>query len=391
MLNLSEASNFLVGQKMFQILAKAQFMETKGHPIIHLEIGDPDFNTPNHISEAAINSIKKGNTHYTNSNGIIELREYAKVVTKKSRNFSPDLDQLLVTPGANFQIYLALACLINKSDEVIVPNPSFVSYSSIINFLGGKVVDLPLLECNKFIPDISTLENLITKRTKVIIINSPNNPTGSILPENIVREIYKIAEKYNLAIISDEIYSRMLYEDSDTKFFSSSMIDQCKVRTILINGFSKSYAMTGWRIGVMTAPNFLINKMNLLLESTLSCVSKFIQDAALEALKSEQNEIIDMVKEYRNRRDLIYKRLNKIKNISCISPSGAFYIFANIKKLGISSEEVTNIFLEKLNIAVCPGSIFGSYGEGYVRFCYANSFKNINLAMDRLENYYGTE
>lgn len=389
MLKLSNSANHLVGQKMFQILSKAQKLEQSGKNIIHLEIGDPDFDTPEHINNAAINSINNGDTHYTNSLGILELREYARCVTEKSRFFKPDLDQILVTPGANFQIYLALACLVNIDDEVIVPNPSFVSYSSIVNFIGAKVVSLPLKENNNFKIDPDALEKRITKLTKVIIINSPNNPTGSILSKSDIEKIYEIASKHNIAIISDEIYSRMLYEDSDINFYSPSMIDNCKERTILINGFSKSYAMTGWRIGVLTAPNYLIQKMGLLLESTLSCVPKFTQYAALEALKADQEEISAMVGEFRKRRDYIINRLNKIDGFSCVIPHGAFYAFPNITRTNLKSEELADLLLEKLDIAVCPGTIFGSEGEGFLRFCYANSIENIEVAMNRMENFFG--
>lgn len=391
MLKLSDSAGKLVGQKMFQILSKAQKLEQLGKPIIHLEIGDPDFETPKHISEAAIQSIRSGNTHYTNSLGLLELRELARDVTKKSRFFRPDLDQILVTPGANYQIYLALSCLVNKEDEVIVPNPSFVSYSSIINFIGAKAVHLPLKESNNFKINPDELEGLVTKKTKAIIINSPNNPTGSILSKLEILRIYEIASKFNIAIISDEIYSRMLYEDSSISFYSPSMIDECKERTILINGFSKSYAMTGWRIGVLTAPNYLIEKMGLLLESTLSCVPAFTQHAALEALKSDQEEISGMVDEFRKRRDRIVFRLNKIKGFSCVVPHGAFYVFPNITKTEMSSEAVAELLLEELGIASCPGTIFGSEGEGFIRFCYANSIANIEEAMDRLENHFGVK
>ena len=391
MLKLSDAASNLVGQKMFQILSKAQKLEESGRNVIHLEIGDPDFGTPKHINDAAIKSINKGDTHYTNSLGISELREFARGVTEKSRFFKPDLDQILVTPGANFQIYLALACLVNYDDEVIVPNPSFVSYSSIVNFIGAKVVSLPLHEKNYFKIDPDELKKRITKSTKVIIINSPNNPTGSILSKSDIEKIYEIASKNNIAIISDEIYSRMLYEDSYINFYSPSMIDDCKERTILINGFSKSYAMTGWRIGVLTAPNYLIKKMGLLLESTLSCVPKFTQYAALEALKADQEEISAMVSEFRKRRDYIVNRLNKIDGFSCIIPHGAFYAFPNIRKTNLKSEELADLLLEKLDIAVCPGTIFGSEGEGFLRFCYANSIKNIEEAMNRIENFFGAK
>ena len=387
--NLTFASSRLVGQKMFQILALAKDLENQGKDIIHFEIGDPDFPTPKNIKDAAINSINSNETHYTNSFGIPDLRNLACEVTLKSRGFKPLIDQVLVTPGANFQIYLIAACVINNGDEVIIPDPSFVSYESIINFIGGVVVNVPLKESNYFHVDPIDIKNKITKKTKLIILNSPNNPTGSVMRESEIREIYSLCEKNNIYLISDEIYSRMIYKDSHTNFFSPSIIDNCNSRTIVINGFSKSYAMTGWRLGVVTGPANLIKKMNLLLETLVSCVPVFTQRAGIEALSCPQTEIESMVSEYRARRDFIYTHLNQINGFDAIRPDGAFYIFPNITKTGLSSDEISDLILKKINIAVAPGSIFGQHGEGYIRLCYANSMKNIESGLNRLTNYFG--
>lgn len=386
---LSNSSHNLIGQKMFQILAKALELEAKGNDVIHFEIGDPDFPTPENIKKAAIESLLNNETHYTKSSGIDELKNIACEVTSKSRMFRPNLNQVLVTPGANFQIYLALACIANIGDEIVIPNPSFVSYQSIAKFLNLKIVDLPLTFNNSFriLPD--DFKRVITKKTKAIIINSPNNPTGSVMKKEDLIEIYNLCEKNNIYLISDEIYSRMIYKDSDVDFYSPASIDQCKKLTVVINGFSKSYAMTGWRLGVVTGPEFLIQKMSLLTETLISCVPIFIQKAGVEALKGPQNEIENMVKVYKKRRDLIYSLLSEIDGFEVIKPDGAFYIFPSVKPLKKTSEEVADEILKECNVAVAPGSIFGSYGEGYIRLCYACSEEKIIQGISRIKQLYG--
>ncbi len=390
-MKLSRSSDNLVGQKMFQILAKAQELEKKGKKIIHFEIGDPDFDTPINIKNAAINSIKNNDTHYTNSMGILELRKAACKVTLNSRGFEPDIEQVLVTPGANFQIFLAVSCIINPGDEVIIPDPSFVSYSSIVNFLGGKTINVKLKEKNEFRLNPDDIAKKITTKTKIIIINSPHNPTGSVMNRKEIESIYKIAKKNNLYLISDEIYSRMIFNDSKTSFFSPSSIDYCKKNTILINGFSKSYAMTGWRLGVMTAPKDLINKMGLLQETALSCVPKFTQIAGLEALIGSQKKINEMVIEFKKRRDLLVHLINNIRGFSCLEPKGAFYVFPNIKNTRLNSEQISSKLLVDCGIAVAPGNIFGKNGEGYIRICYANTITNITTGMNIMKNYFGVK
>lgn len=386
---LSDASERLIGQKMFQILDHAKKLEGEGKDIIHFEIGDPDFNTPQNIKDAAIKSINNGETHYTSSFGLMELRDLACEVTLKSRGFKPTLDQVLVTPGANFQIYLVAACVLNYGDEVIIPDPSFVSYESIINFLGGKIINVPLNESNYFHVNPDDLKKKITKKTKLIILNSPNNPTGSVMTEEELKAIFNLCEKNGIYLISDEIYSRMIYKDSHTSFFSPSVLDKCESCCILINGFSKSYAMTGWRLGVITAPRKLTSKMNLLLETLVSCVPIFTQRAGIEALSSSQCEIDSMVSEYRARRDFIHMHLNKIQGFDAIRPDGAFYIFPNITKTGYSSDQISDLILEKLHVAVAPGNIFGIHGEGYIRLCYANSMRNIETGINRMTEHFG--
>jgi aspartate aminotransferase len=386
MMRLSESAKRLEGQKMFQILAKAQELERHGKNILHFEIGDPDFDTPKNIVEEACYSLKKGYTHYASSSGMLELKVAAADVTEKSRGFRPDLNQILVTPGANVQIYYALACAVNPGEEVRIPNPGFVSYRSIINFIGAKAISIPLYEKNEFRLNPGEVEKAVTNKTKMIIINSPNNPTGAVMKREEIEEVYEISKKHNIYLLSDEIYARMIYSDSETKFNSPSKYDSCKERTIVVNGFSKSYAMTGWRLGVVTGPAELIEKMGLLLEITSSCVSPFIQKSGIEALKGSQEPIKLMVEEFRKRRDLTLEGLNSIPNISCSKPKGAFYAFPNISKTKMKSEEFCDYVLKEAGVALCPGSFFGSYGEGYVRFCYANSLDNIEKGIERIRN-----
>jgi aspartate/methionine/tyrosine aminotransferase len=385
MRELSEAAKRLEGQKMFQILAKTKELERQGKKIIHFEIGDPDFNTPSNIKNAAIESLEDNETHYAPSSGILDLKIAAAEVTeKRSRGFRPDLNQILVTPGANVQIDYAVTCVANPGDEIIIPNPGFVSYASIINFRGMIPIKIPLYEKNDFRLNPKDVEKAITKKTKMIIINSPGNPTGALMKKEEIESIYKIAEKNDLFLLSDEVYARMVYEDQDTKFYSPSRLDNCKERTILVNGFSKSYAMTGWRLGIVTGPASLIEKMALNLETTTSCVAPFIQRAGIEALIGSQEPVNEMIKEFKKRRDVIVDGLNSLPGISCLKPMGAFYAFPNITETGMTSEEFSDIILEKANVAICPGNFFGSSGEGYVRLCYANSMKNIEKGIEQM-------
>jgi len=388
-MKLSNASTRLLGQKMFQILEKCQNLESQGKKIYHFEIGDPDFDTPSNIKNAAIESLLRGDTHYSKSSGIDVLKEKARHVTLKSRGFLPDFDQILVTPGANFQIYLASACILNPGDEVIIPNPSFVSYNSIAQLIGAKIISVPLSYDNNYKIDPDYLRSKITKNTKLIIINSPNNPTGSVMSQNDFKEIYEIAEENDIYLISDEIYSRMIYKDHKVDFYSPSTIDQCKNRVILINGLSKSYAMTGWRIGLVTGPKDLIYKMALLQETLVSCVPVFTQYAALEAISASQVEINHMVDQFKKRRDMLYNGLRTLNGFELIKPDGAFYMFPRISKINTNSQMLADEILDKLGIAVAPGSIFGEYGEGHIRFCFANSMQNIEIALEKLKKYFG--
>lgn len=386
MKELSDLANRLEGQKMFQVLAKTQGLERQGSEIIHFEIGDPDFDSPSNIVNAVLESIKRGETHYTDSSGLFELKVAAAATTQNSRGFKPDLDQLLVTPGANYQIRLAIGCIINPGDEAIIPDPSFVSYQSLLKNAGAKIVGVPLKEENNFRLDPNDVEKAVTSKTKMIIINSPSNPTGALMSEEDIKTVYEIAEKYDLYLLSDEVYARTVYEDFKKKFHSPSKYDHCEKRTIIVNGFSKAYAMTGWRLGVATGPSELIKKMGVLLESELSCVSPFIQRAGIEALKGSQEHRDRMRDEYKRRRDVVVEMLNTLPKVRCVPPEGAFYAFPNIKATGFTSEGFTDFILNNADVALCPGSFFGANGEGYVRLSFANSsMENIKRGIERMK------
>lgn len=386
-MHYSEPSENLEGQKMFQILTEAKRLEASGQNIIHFEIGDPDFDTPKHVVDRCVAELKNGNTHYTSAGGLESFKKAAAERTYLSRGFRPSQEQILVTPGANIQIYFAMACIANPGDEIITIDPCFVSYKSIIKFLGIKGVFAPLREENKFRLDPKDIKKLITKKTKAILINSPHNPTGSVMTGEEIKEVYDLAKKYDLWLLSDEVYGRMVYDDDVTKFSSPSSFDFCKERTVVIHSFSKSYAMTGWRVGAITAPEELTRRMTLLMETLASCVSPFIQASAEEAIVSNQDYISEMINTFRVRRDLMHKELQNIPLIDSLKPEGAFYIFSNIKKTGLTDIEFSDRLLKEYGVASCPGSFFGNNGKGYVRFCFATSEGNILEGASRLKKF----
>lgn len=370
---------------MFKVLEKVQEMQRQGKDVIHFEIGDPDFETPKNIIEAAVKALKEGKTHYAPSIGLKELREVVCQTTLKSRGFLPSLDQVLVAPGANILIYYAVRCLVNPGDEVIVPDPGFPTYYSVIQACGAVPIRVPLKEENGFRMNPADVRKKITEKTRLIILNSPQNPTGSVMTPEEIEEMAKIAEEFDIYLFSDEIYSRMMFDDH-IKFSSPGYLDQCKKRTIIANGFSKAFAMTGWRIGIAIGPEDVIAKMALLLQTTSSCVPPFIQYAALEAIVGDQTEVRKMTQEYKERRDLLVDGLNDIKSISCLKPGGAIYVFPNITKTGMTSGEFADFILKEADVALLPGTNFGNYGEGYVRMCYVNSKENISEGLKRIKN-----
>lgn len=383
MKKLSQTSSRIDGQPMFKLLEKVKLLEKNGKNIIHFEIGDPDFDTPPNIVNAAVDAIKNGYTHYTSSYGLMEFRQKICETTEKSRNFKPDIEQVLVTPGANIAIFYAISCLIDPGEEVIVPDPGFPTYYATIKMCNTNPVRVSLKEENEFRMNPSDIEKNITDKTRLIIINSPQNPTGSVMTHDEIKHTYEIAEKYDLYLYSDEIYARLIYDNAN--FSSPSFYDKCKERTIISNGFSKAFAMTGWRLGAVIGPSTVIEKMRLLLETTSSCVSPFIQKAGIEAISGQQTYNKNMYNEYLERRNLIVDGLNSIRGISCLKPGGAFYVFANIKKTKMTSEDIANYLLDDAGVAVLPGTNFGEYGEGYIRICYATNKENILEGLKRIK------
>ena len=383
MRELSDLSNRTDGQPMFKLLDKVKKLEVEGKKIIHFEIGDPDFRTPENISNAGIKAIKNGFTHYVSSSGLTEFRQKICETTEVSRGFKPNIDQVLVTPGANIAIFYAISCIVNPGEEVIVPDPGFPTYFSTIKMCNTKAVHVPLLESNKFRMNPKDIENSITEKTRMIIINSPQNPTGSVMTKEEIRMTYEIAEKHDLYLYSDEIYARMVYKDS--VFNSPSVYDKCQERTIISNGFSKAFAMTGWRLGAVIGPSNVVEKMKLLLETTSSCVPPFIQKAGIEAIEGEQTSQKSMYDEYEQRRNIVVDGINSIHGLSCITPGGAFYVFINIKKTGMTSESFCDYILEDAGVAILPGTSFGEFGEGFVRICYVVNQDKIKNALERIK------
>jgi aspartate aminotransferase len=366
----------------FEVLAKAKALEKQGREIIHLEIGEPDFDTPNNIKEAAIKAMKAGYTHYVPAAGIPELREAIAEYLSKSRGINVDPDEVVVTPGAKPIIFFSILACVEAGDEVMYPNPGFPIYESMINFVGAKPVPMPLKEENDFRIDNDDTASKITKKTKMIILNSPENPTGGVLSKDNLEVVAdKVKNRDDLLILSDEVYSQMPYEGRHQSIASLSGM---KEKTILMDGFSKTYAMTGWRMGYAAMCKDLAQKITQLMINSNSCTCAFTQMAGVEALRGPQNESKKMVEEFRRRREVIVSGLNKIKGITCRKPHGAFYVFPNVKSFGMESKKLSDFILQKAGVAVLSGTAFGAYGEGYLRLSFANSVENIEKAMKRI-------
>ena len=382
MKSLSQNAKNIEGQPMFKLKERIAQLEHAGQRVIRLEIGDPDFNTPSNIISAAKTSLDAGETHYTSSWGLPDFLRAVADATHRSRGFRPSRSQILATPGANVTIFYSVFCLANSGEEILMPDPGFPTYESSIKMCGTVPVRYPIRESEGFQVRAANIEPLITDETRLLIINTPGNPTGTVTPEHHLRDLYDLAVDKDLYVLSDEIYSRMIYEEAD--FFSISEIDQCKERVILSNGFSKAFAMTGWRLGSIIAPDEVAERMMLLLQTTSSCVSPFVQRAGIEAIEGDQREVNSMMAEFKARRNLLVNGLNSIRGISCHLPGGAFYAFANISSFGLSAQEFADLVLEEGGVALLPGSNFGAQGEGFVRLCYAASREDIAEALERI-------
>ena len=367
----------------FEVLAKAKALEKQGKNIVHLEIGEPDFDTPQNIKDAAAKALKDGYTHYGPSAGLPEFREVIARYISKTRGIKAEADEVVVTPGAKPIMFFSIFALVNPGDEVLYPNPGFPVYESLINFVEGKPVPIPLLEKNDFRLDPEYIKEHITKKTKMIILNYPENPTGGIVTKSDLRAIADcIADRDDVFVLADEIYSRIVYEG---KHESIASLPGMKDKTILLDGFSKTYAMTGWRLGYGVMRKNIAQKVAQLMTNSNSCTSTFTQIAGIEALKGPQTEIEKMVAEFKKRREVIVDGLNRIRGITCKKPVGAFYVFPNINDTGMDSRKFGDHLLYDAGVAVLPGTSFGKYGEGYLRLSFANSIDNIKKALDRIE------
>ncbi len=366
----------------FAVLAKAREMERQGRSVVHFEIGEPDFNTPENIKQAGIKAIQDNFTHYSPAQGILELREAVAEYIEKTRGIPVSPEEVVITPGGKDVILFTTTALLDEGDEAIYPNPGYPIYESAIKISGAKPVPMPLLEENDFAFDREQFKKLITPKTKLIIINSPGNPTGGILSEEDLQFIADIAIKNDIMVLSDEIYSRILYEG---EFHSIASLPGMKERTIILDGFSKTYAMTGWRLGYAVTTKEIAKQFTKLATNSFSCVTTFVQIAGIEALKGPQEDVEMMRKKYEERRNLIIKGLNEIPGFSVKMPKGAFYAFPNIKETGMSSKEISDYLLNEAGVATLPGTSFGEYGEGYIRFSYATSLENIKEGLKRVK------
>jgi aspartate/methionine/tyrosine aminotransferase len=362
----------------FEILARAKALEAKGREIVHLEIGEPDFDTPRNIVEAGVSALRGGWTHYGPSAGQTGAREAIAEWFSRDRGVKVGPRNVVITPGAKPILFYAVLALVNPGDEVIYPNPGFPIYESVISFFGAKPVPLPLREQRAFTFDVADLEARVTDRTKMLILNSPHNPCGSMLDRDTLAQIAELAQRKDFWVVADEIYSKITYEqphESISQF--PGMLD----RTIVVDGFSKTYAMTGWRLGYGIVPADVEPHISRLMTNSNSCTASFTQVAGVEALRGPQDDVKAMVAEFRRRRDRIVEGLNAIEGISCVKPKGAFYVFPNVRELGMSSVELQDRLLEEAGVASLAGTSFGAEGEGYLRFSYANSLENIEKAL----------
>ena len=366
----------------FEVLAKAKVLEKQGKDVVHLEIGEPDFDTPKNIKEAAAKALNAGYTHYTPSAGIPELRQAIADYISKTRNIPVSSEEVVVTPGAKPIMFFSILALVNPGEEVLYPNPGFPIYESLINFVGAKPVPIPLKEENDFSIDPEYVKKRITKKTKMIIINSPENPTGGVITRGQLKVIADcIADRDDVFVLADEIYSRIIYEG---KHESITQFKGMKDKTILLDGFSKTYAMTGWRLGYGVMRKDLALKVAQLMTNSNSCTCTFTQMAGVEALTGSQKEPERMDAEFKKRREVIVSGLNNIEGITCKKPHGAFYVFPNITGTGMDCHKLGDHLLYNAGVAVLPGTSFGKYGEGYLRLSFANSVENIKKALDRI-------
>jgi aspartate aminotransferase len=387
-LKLAKRMQRLGTETAFEVLARARALEAQGRDIVHLEIGEPDFDTPGNIVEAGVDALRGGWTHYGPSPGLPALREAVAEDVGRTRHVRVEPEEVVIVPGGKPIIFFTILALVEEGDEVIYPNPGFPIYESMIEFLDARAIPIRLREERAFGFDVNDLASRISDRTKLIILNSPHNPTGGVLSEKDIRAIAKAIGDRDIMVLSDEIYSRLIFEG---EHFSIMSIPGFRDRTILLDGFSKTYAMTGWRLGYGVMRPDLATQVSRLMTNSNSCTASFTQMAGVEALHGDQSSVERMRQEFLRRRDAMVNALNGIKGFRCQKPGGAFYVFPNIEDTGWTSKKLADALLEEAGVACLSGTAFGNFGEGYIRFSIANSIQNIEKALERIRQWTGTQ
>lgn len=382
MTTYSKRINHLEPEGAYQVLARSQTLEKAGRDIVHFEIGQPDFDTFDNIIQAGVQAIATGKTRYTPPSGMPLLKELISEAAGKQRGLKFLPEQVVVGPGAKPLLFFSAMALIEPGDEVIYPDPGFPTYEAMIGVMGGIPVPVPLKEENDFSLDLGAFQRLASKRIRLIILNSPGNPTGGVIPVTDLKVIAEVAQRYNAWVLSDEIYSRIIYDGLEAP--SIAALPGMMERTIIVDGFSKTYAMTGWRLGYGIMPADLAKKIDLLLTHSVGCTAHFTQFAGVAALQGQQDQVADAVNIYQSRRDFIVAGFNAIPGVICKKPQGAFYVFPNVKAFGTTSTELAEMLLDKAGVAVLPGSSFGKFGEGYLRLSYATSMENIERGLGQM-------
>ena len=385
-MKLAERMSRLGTETAFEVLAKARILEAEGRDIIHLEIGEPDFDTPANIIEAGKRALGSGYTHYGPSPGLMEVRARIAEEVSQTRNISVTGDNIVITPGAKPIMFFTMLALVDDGDEVLYPNPGFPIYESMIMFAGGVPVPMKLLASRDFNVDVDEVASQITSRTKLMVINSPNNPCGSTIERSEQEALAALAKEHGIIVLSDEIYRRFLYEG---EHYSMASFPGMREQTIILDGFSKTYAMTGWRIGYGVMPLELVEPISRLSTNSVSCTASFTQIAALEAMDGPQDDANAIVEEFKKRRDIIVEGLNRIPGLECSMPKGAFYAFPSVEGTGMTSRQFADGLLQEQGVACLAGESFGEYGNGCVRFSFANSTENIERALERIEGFVG--
>ena len=383
-MKIAERMSRLGTETAFEVLAKAKALEAEGRDIIHLQIGEPDFDTPSNIVDAGAQALKDGYTHYGPSAGTPDLRAVIANEVSQTRNIDVGPDNVVVTSGAKPIMFYSMLALVDEGDEVLYPNPGFPIYESMINFVGGVPVPIKLLSERDFDIDVSEVADSITPKTKLMIVNSPNNPCGSVVEEKTLRDLAKLAIENNLWVLTDEVYIRLMFEGD---FKSIASHEGMLERSIILDGFSKTYAMTGWRIGYGVMPEPLVEHFVKLNTNSVSHTASAIQVAAKEALEGPQEETYRFRDEFKARRDVFVNGLNAIPGIRCPMPKGAFYAFPNIQGTGMTSRQFADELLQEYGVAALAGQSFGAYGEGCIRFSFANSTENLQRALERIAEF----